>query len=91
MQTTNSSNLLRETKRQTVSQRDNVGFRFDVLPPESVSVGFRYRTHAGGGIAGIETRSCSSLRQLKTTPKNGHGYALHLYCVSVKTTAALLA
>ena len=44
----NSSYLLRETMRRTVSQRDKVGFWFDGLqsglPPVSVSGRFRIRT-----------------------------------------------
>jgi hypothetical protein len=59
-----SSYLLRETMRRTVSQRDKVGFCFDGLPPVSTRECERaflrttyrtVRTHAGGGIDGIET------------------------------------
>ena len=39
-----SSYLLRETMRRTVSQRDKVGFWFDDLPPRGVSGGFRICT-----------------------------------------------
>ena len=51
--------------RLMFSQRDKVGFWFDGPTPAAWESerGFshRYRTHAGGGIDGIETRSCSSL------------------------------
>ena len=55
-----------QTKTRLIfSQRDKVGFWFD--GPTSAALecerglSHRYRTHAGGGIDGIETRSCSSL------------------------------
>ena len=76
-------------RRDTICLRDNVGSGFDAMAPESMSGGSRtYMTHTGGGIAGIEMRSCTSLRKAKSKPKNGQSYAFQCYCISTKTALA---
>lgn len=76
-------------RRDTICLRDNVGSGFDGMAPESMSGGScTYMTHTGGGIAGIEMRSCTSLRKAKSKPKNGQSYAFQCYCISTKTALA---